>query len=176
MRTNQVLAFVGCTLLGLLVFRTEQRIDRIEEKLDAIIQTADAIKYTKHELECLTKNIYYEAGVEDTAGKYAVAHVTLNRLKTGFWGKDICKVVYAKSQFSWTLKKKLPKPHPALWAESKEIAINALEGARVNSLHNSLFYHADYIKQPKWVDPVHYATKIGQHIFYNKAKNSWLTI
>jgi spore germination cell wall hydrolase CwlJ-like protein len=150
--------------------------DRIDEKLDDIIQTRETVAYTEKDVDCLTKNIYYEAGVEDRAGKYAVAHVTINRLKTGYWGKDICKVVYSKAQFSWTLNKKLPKPNKTLWAESREIAKAVLNGHRVRGLNRSLFYHADYIKTPKWADANERITQIGQHIFYNKARNSWLTL
>ena len=34
------------------------------------------------ELECMTKNIYFEAAVESTAGKLAVAKVTMNRVNS----------------------------------------------------------------------------------------------
>lgn len=176
MSSNKTLAIIGFGVLGLLLFRNEQRMDRIEEKLDDIIHTRETVKYTEQDIDCLTKNIYYEAGVEDRAGKYAVAHVTVNRLKTGYWGNSICKVVYAKSQFSWTLNKKLPKPHKTLWAESREIAEAVLNGHRVRGLNRSLFYHADYIKTPKWADANERITQIGQHIFYTKARNSWLTL
>ena len=37
------------------------------------------VKYTPADAECLAKNIYFEAGVESTAGKLAVANVTINR-------------------------------------------------------------------------------------------------
>ena len=36
------------------------------------------ITYSNEELECLALNIYFEAGVESTAGKLAVANVTIN--------------------------------------------------------------------------------------------------
>jgi len=176
MISNRALAIIGFGVLGFLLFRSEQRMDRIEEKLDDIIQTRETVAYTEKDVDCLTKNIYYEAGVEDRAGKYAVAHVTINRLKTGYWGKDICKVVYSKAQFSWTLNKKLPKPNKTLWAESRRVAEDSLNGHRVRGLHRSLFYHADYIKPPNWADTNERITQIGQHIFYNKARNSWLTL
>jgi spore germination cell wall hydrolase CwlJ-like protein len=108
--TNRTLIIIGCSLLALLLVRQEVRMDMLEEKLDDIIQVNEKVKYTKNDVECLTKNIYYEAGVEDHRGKFAVGNVTINRLKTGYWGNSICKVVYAKKQFSWTLAKKLPRP------------------------------------------------------------------
>ena len=171
-----MLAIIGCSLLAILLIRQEVRMDMIEEKLDDVIQVNEKVKYTKNDVECLTKNIYYEAGVEPEVGKFAVAHVTINRLKTGYWGNSICKVVYAKSQFSWTLSKKLPRPNSKLWAESEEIARKVLAGHRVRGLTKSLYYHATYIKDPKWVDTRHEAGQIGQHVFYNKAKGSTLTL
>jgi spore germination cell wall hydrolase CwlJ-like protein len=171
-----MLAIIGCSLLAILLLRQEFRMDMMEEKLDDIIQVREHIKYTKTDLDCLTRNIYYEAGVEDHRGKFAVAHVTINRLKTGYWGDTICRVVYAPKQFSWTLARMLPKPNPDLWAESESVARKALEGHRVRGLAQSLFYHAVYIKNPNWADPQHEVGQIGSHIFYNRAKGSTLKI
>lgn len=173
---NRTLAIIGCSLLAALLIRQEVRMDMIEEKLDDIIQVKEQVKWTKNDLDCLTKNIYYEAGVESSVGKFAVAHVTVNRLKAGYWGNTICKVVYAKKQFSWTLAKKLPRPDSKIWAESEEIARKVLAGHRVRGLTRSLYYHAVYIKDPTWVDLKHEAGQIGQHVFYNKAKNSNIEI
>ena len=174
--SNRMLAIIGCSLLAILLIRQEVRMDIMEEKLDDIIQVKEHIKYTKNDLDCLTRNIYYEAGVEDHRGKFAVAHVTINRLKTGYWGDSICKVVYAKKQFSWTLAKKLPRPNAQLWAESENIARKVLAGHRVRGLTKSLYYHATYIKDPHWADSKHEAGQIGSHVFYNRAKGSNLEI
>jgi len=177
--SNRNLIIIACTLLALLLLRQELRMDKVEDKIDQltdIIQTTEKVNYTKNDLDCLTKNVYYEAGVEATPGKYAVAHVTVNRLKTGHWGNTVCKVVYAKSQFSWTLQKKLPNPDPTVWAESRQVAEKVLTGYRVSGLMHSLYYHAIYIRDPKWVDTRHEAGQIGDHIFYNKAKNSNIEI
>jgi len=174
--SNRTLIIIGCSLLVLLLVRQEVRMDMLEEKLDDIIQVNEKVKYTKNDVECLTKNIYYEAGIEDHRGKFAVGNVTINRLKTGYWGNSICKVVYAKSQFSWTLAKKLPRPDSKLWAESEQVARKVLAGHRVRGLTRSLYYHAIYIKDPKWADKSQEAGQIGNHVFYNKAKNSNLEI
>ena len=174
--SNRLLAIIGCTLLFALLVRQEVRMDIIEEKLDDIIQVNEKVKYTKNDVECLTRNIYYEAGVESKTGKFAVANVTINRLKTGYWGNSVCKVVYAKKQFSWTLAKKLPRPDSKLWAESEDVARKVLAGHRVRGLTKSLYYHAIYIRDPKWADVKHEAGQIGNHVFYNKAKNSNIEI
>lgn len=174
--TNRMLAIIGCSLLAVLLIRQEVRMDMIEEKLDDIIEVKEQVKWTKNDLDCLTKNIYYEARGEDLRGRVAVAHVTLNRVKSGYWGNTICKVVYAKKQFSWTLAKKLPRPDSKVWAESEEVARKVLAGHRVRGLNKSLFYHATYIKDPNWADHSHKVGQIGNHVFYNRAKGSRLEI
>jgi spore germination cell wall hydrolase CwlJ-like protein len=174
--TNRTLIIIGCSLLAVLLVRQEFRMDMIEEKLDDVIQVKEHVRYTKNDVDCLTRNIYYEAGVESTVGKFAVAHVTVNRLKTGYWGDSICKVVYARKQFSWTLAKKLPRPDSKLWAESEDVARKVLAGHRVRGLTKSLYYHAIYIRNPNWADIKHEAGQIGNHVFYNRAKGSNLAI
>lgn len=129
------------------------------------------VKATAADRECLAKNIYHEAGVESAAGKYAVAQVTINRLREGRWGNTICKVVYAKAQFSWTLsaKKRAEQPKGQLWKDSKQIADWVIDhGHEVPSLKSSTYYHATYVK-PHWVKTVARVQQIGQHIFYTKA-------
>ena len=171
--SNKTLGIIAGAIVIGAILHIEYRVSNLADKVDAIVDivnTNDTIKYTPADRDCLTKNIYYEAGVEKVEGKYAVAHVTVNRLKSGRYGKNICEVVYSPKQFSWTLKKKLPKPNAKLWAESREVAVNVLNGARVKDLDRSMFYHADYIKTPKWVDHKQYITQIGQHKFYNQAR------
>ena len=133
-----------------------------------LINTDVKIAYTDKDIECLAKNIYYEAGVEGKLGRYAVAHVTINRLKTGRWGTNICQVVYSPKQFSWTLKK-VPKPNATLWQECLRIARDSVSGVGVSGLGRSLFYHTDYIKTPKWAQQQPVTVQIGRHLFYNTA-------
>ncbi len=144
--------------------------DVAEIKQAFITQTNEQVAFTEKDEACLAKNIYYEAGIESEKGKYAVAQVTINRLKSGKWGNSICSVVHSKSQFSWTLKKKLEKPSGNAWADSQWIAHKVLRGGfRVEPLKDAMFYHAEYVS-PKWRDPVAKIQQIGQHIFYTKAK------
>ena len=127
------------------------------------------------QLDCLARNIYHEAGYEPFEGKVAVAQVTINRAESGQFPSDICQVVYQKNvvyekvlcQFSWycdsaSLKKPMNGP---VYVESMEVAKKVLlEGFRLQSVKNALYFHGDYIN-PKWgKQPV---TKIGRHIFYN---------
>jgi spore germination cell wall hydrolase CwlJ-like protein len=173
-----------------ILFMQDRRIEQMEDRIfeihddveiikEAVLERhVGQIKYTPQEFECLVRNIYYEAGVENDLGKYAVAQVTLNRKKLGYWGKNICNVVYSKAQFSWTKVKSRAwaKPKDATWKRSREIASQVLNnGVRVRPLKQALFYHADYVK-PNWRDKDKQVAKIGQHIFYTQAKGSTLKL
>ena len=52
---------------------------------------------TDKDIECMAKNIFYEAGSEPTEGKIAVGIVTLNRVQDGRFGKNVCDVVKART-------------------------------------------------------------------------------
>jgi len=126
------------------------------------------------QLDCLARNIYHEAGSEAFEGKVAVAQVTINRTESGQFPSDICKVVYQKNivyekvlcQFSWycetaSLKKPMNGP---MYTESMEVAKKVLlEGFRLPSVKQALYFHGDYIN-PGWQRER--VAKIGRHIFY----------
>lgn len=126
------------------------------------------------QLECLTRNIYWESASEPFEGKVAVAQVTINRVSSGRFASDICGVVYQKNvvydkvicQFSWNCdgSSKVKPVHPAQWKEAEDVAKKVLlEGFRLPSLKTALYFHADYIK-PQWGKPQ--VAKVGRHIFY----------
>jgi spore germination cell wall hydrolase CwlJ-like protein len=171
---SKVLIGVTCTALVAVLGVQQYQLASIAEDVAEIkqsftTQTTDQLAYTVKDEACLAKNIYYEAGIESEQGKYAVGQVTVNRLKSGRWGNDLCSVVYAKSQFSWTLKKKLEKPRGQAWMDSQWVAHRVLNGERVAQLDKAMFYHAEYVF-PRWRDPVAKIQQIGTHIFYTKAK------
>ena len=158
-------------VLGFLQLEVMVVHDDVQEIKQFLVHTNERLKYTSADADCLAKNIYHEAGIEPVEGKFAVAQVTLNRLKAKRWGNDICSVVYSKAQFSWTLskKKRHAEPKGPLWEESRAVARTVLDkGVRVPSLAQSTYYHADYIKEPLWAKSVVKIQQIGQHIFYKK--------
>lgn len=125
-----------------------------------------AARLSSRDFSCLARNIYYEAGVESFKGKLAVAQVTLNRVGTGQWGDDICKVVYSKHQFSWTAtKKRRETPSGTLWEESMLAASMYANGLRIAGLENSLHYHRNDVN-PDWNNGAKKVAKIGKHLFY----------
>lgn len=137
-----------------------------------LIYTKEKVKYQKIDVFCLAKNIFHEAGIEDPIGKYAVAQVTLNRVKSKKYPNTICDVVMDPFQFSWANNRKIRWTHPkgVSWEEAKIIAEDVIfNGTRVKGLEDALYYHADYVK-PHWKKPEAKIVKLGTHIFYSHTK------
>ena len=139
------------------------------------------------ELECMSKNIYFEAAVEGTAGKLAVAQVTMNRVRSDHYPNTVCKVItqgkhYSsgfpvrdRCQFSWYCDGKHDEPptRGSMWKESQEIAEYVLTTPDLKDITDgATHYHADYISSPRWAHPQRRTVEIDTHIFYNKARKA----
>ena len=136
------------------------------------------------ELECMSKNIYFEAALESTAGKLAVAQVTMNRVKSNTWPNTVCKVITQgihykngfpvrdRCQFSWYCDGKHDEPYMgSMWRESQEVARYVLTTPNLMDITDgATHYHADYIPSPRWADPRRKTVEIDTHIFFNHAK------
>jgi len=156
----------------------QARLDNLRQaQLDMPVGYITAAEKTR-QLECLTRNIYWEAASEPFEGKVAVAQVTLNRMQSGKFPDSVCGVVYQKNvfyervvcQFSWYCEgnHKVKAIHKPMWLESEEVAKKVLlEGFRLPSLQKAMYYHADYVN-PGWQLPK--IEKIGRHIFYGERK------
>lgn len=165
-----MLVGLGLAFYG-LVWTVKDKFNRLEPTTASQITA----KVRERQLACLARNIYYEAGSEPFEGKVAVAQVTLNRMQSGKFPDDVCQVIYQKNvfyekvvcQFSWYCDREATvRPiHKGNYDESMEAAKKVLlEGFRLPSIKDALFYHADYVN-PGWKkDRV---AKIGRHIFYN---------
>ncbi|NBP02603.1 MAG: cell wall hydrolase [Proteobacteria bacterium] len=129
------------------------------------------------DVDCLAKNIYYEAASESFEGKLAVAQVTINRTKSNRYPNNICGVVYQKDkingktvcQFSWTCEKVSAPRNQYLWEEALYIARKALTEPIAHAkiaAHNVMYYHAAYVN-PGWKKNG-IVMRIGNHIFYTR--------
>lgn len=56
------------------------------------------------EIDCLARNIYWEAGYESVRGRELVAHITMNRVDDRRFPDTICGVVMQPRAFSWTIR------------------------------------------------------------------------
>ena len=167
-------SFVAVILAVISV--TDSKLDALKASNEVARQGFVSAADRARQLDCLTRNIYWESATEPFEGKVAVAQVTLNRVAAGKFGNDVCGVVYQKNvfmdkvicQFSWAcdqVHRNRPINKEA-YNESYEVAKKVLlEGFRLSILKDALYYHATYVN-PKW--PLDKIGQIGQHIFYKQ--------
>jgi spore germination cell wall hydrolase CwlJ-like protein len=116
-------------------------------------------------VDCLARNVYYEARSESLLGQYAVAEVTMNRRGSLGYPKTVCEVVYQKDAFSWTGMKNLKEPSGAAWQRALKVAQDVYYGRRSGEIEGATHYHATYVK-PDWSDERERIARIGRHVFY----------
>jgi len=127
------------------------------------------------EIECLAENVYFEARGEPLDGQYAVAEVTINRLRSPFFPKTICGVVHDTrwdplrrrftAHFSWTQMEDRGEPWGPLWQQSIAVATAVINESHVPVVPDALYYHANSV-QPYWANPKRTVARIGSHVFY----------
>lgn len=146
------------------------QIETLNHKVEFLNRSYERKQAIMKEVECLARNIYYEAGSEPRAGKIAVAEVTMNRVQSQQFPRTVCGVVYQKTrgtcQFSWVCKNKKGILSHNVWRESLQIAENILISKRKYGMIGSAkYFHADYV-DPSWADEKVLVKQIGRHIFY----------
>jgi spore germination cell wall hydrolase CwlJ-like protein len=169
-----------CFVIGVAVVISALKIAvgyRINNQLVAPATTS--AREIQAQINCMARNIYWEAASEPFEGKVAVAQVTMNRMRSGKFADTVCGVVHQRNtvynrvvcQFSWLCETThLTKPvYRKLYDESEEVArMVMLEGFKLKTLDQALYYHADYVN-PKWNKEK--ITQIGHHIFYKEKGN-----
>ena len=117
-------------------------------------------------LICLALNDIHEARGETLLGRYAVVHTARNRAK--YNPDNVCKVIFANQQFSWTIKmpghdshqfeKSLHRVHMAWLAQ--------------DMTHGATHYHVRLGcpggVRPYWAAKMKETVRIGCHIYYRK--------
>ena len=136
------------------------------------------------QLECLAKNIYFEARNEPFVGQFAVALVTLNRVHDTDFPNTVCEVVYegihtasgfpkrdrcqfswycdgasdeVRNQRAWEMVQKTANLAMLQYSSIKAEGLDYTEGAR--------FYHTFEVN-PRWSKVYPVVGRIGDHIFY----------
>ena len=168
-----LLVLIGLALVGWIGYKAVMY--KLDPNKQLVMNNSSVTAEVRNkQLECLARNIYYEAGNQPFEGKVAVAQVTINRAESGQFPKDICQVVYQKNvvyervlcQFSWYCESATmmrPK-NSAVFKESEMVARQVLlEGFRLPSLKNALYFHATHIN-PKWNREK--VAVIAGHVFY----------
>ena len=139
------------------------------------------------QLACMAKNIFYEAGSESILGQAAVARVVMNRINHGF-AKTPCAVIYQSQfvekiiddeptkvklcQFSWVCEGKgEPNTNSQRYKLAQQVAYDVMANDAYSDVvpTSTLFFH-NLTVDPLW--PYKQVAKIGNHIFYSRAKKS----
>ncbi|MGO8951985.1 MAG: cell wall hydrolase [Rhodomicrobium sp.] len=130
-------------------------------------------EFRARELRCMATAIYFEARDEPVKGQLAVAQVIMNRIRSPFYPKTICGVVYQGErnrhgcQFSFTCtgKRNSVKEKPE-WATAVKLAKQVIAGeVWLDEVGYATHYHATYV-HPPWRHELIQITQIGGHIFY----------
>ena len=138
--------------------------------------------FADDERYCMAQNIYFESANQSFAGKLAVGHVVINRVRDEQFPNNVCDVIYqAKTrinwkgnevpirnqcQFSWYCDGKSDEPVDSkTWMTSLYIADLLLEVGYRDITEGALYYHADYI-HPYWADVLEHVVTIDNHLFY----------
>ena len=148
-------------------------------------------------MHCLATNIYHEARGESIQGKFAVGHVTLNRVASPRYPNNICDVVYQaeyrvnwkgnevpkrnRCQFSWycdgksddiilkTSEGTIIKPNMQAWEVSIEVASSLLKHDIMDVTNGATHYYNDKLADPFWADAYMKVAEIDNHVFHRQS-------
>tara|TARA_S200000501_G_scaffold193393_1_gene182210 strand:+ start:1017 stop:1616 length:600 start_codon:yes stop_codon:yes gene_type:complete len=159
------------------------------------VKPLNYIRYSHQDVECLAKNIYFEAGVESTAGRLAVANVTLNRMDSKQYPNSVCEVVKEgkhrynanldqwipvrdRCQFSWYCDGRIDDPNPGkTWNDAQELADLVMQKHQrrilIDITDGATHYHANWMESfPIWSFHHKKVASIDRHIFYKAKKRN----
>ena len=136
------------------------------------------------QVECLAKNIYFEARNEPFAGQFAVALVTLNRVYDENFPNTVCDVVYQgihtksgfpkrdRCQFSWycdgasdEVRNQTAYNTTQKIANLAMISYGSMKSQGLDYTEGAIYYHT-YEISPRWSKVYPVVGRIGDHIFY----------
>jgi spore germination cell wall hydrolase CwlJ-like protein len=143
------------------------------------------------ELDCMARNVFFEARGESAKGKLMVASVVIQRTLSPHYPGTVCgvvtqantddfgRIIKNECSFSWmcdgqnhdidlsneTIRRE--------WMESYTISKLVMMGKLKPTIdmEGVTHYHADYVK-PYWAKSKNYkvVAKVGEHIFYRWSK------
>ncbi|EWY40044.1 hydrolase [Skermanella stibiiresistens SB22] len=136
----------------------------------------DAASIDRNDALCLARNIYFEARGESSQGQYAVAAVTMNRVRERRWPDGICGVVYQSKQFSWTITRPASRPTQiqdrVAWARAAEVAVLSLVGLAPDHSRGATHYVAPkrLRRMPVWTAAMDVSHRIDGHVFFSERR------
>ena len=129
---------------------------------------------------CLADAMYYEARGEGRSGQMAIAEVVYNRMRSGYYPRTICGVVFEGSQlhtgcqFSFTCGGVMDRPKSsAVWRRTQRLALQIVTGIVQlgDTTGGALSFHAEDVA-PGWADTMSRTIQIGHHIFYRPSRHT----
>lgn len=167
-------------------------------ELTPVVVTAKPIELPieQQQLDCLAANIYHEARGESDMGKLAVAHVTVNRVKSHKFPDTVCDVVYQAQYSEWWAQqgKQVPIKHRChfswycdgvsdeivltdpegniikknmqAWQDSNRIARQVLLEKTVDPTDGATHYYNPKLAQPYWRKHYQRVAVVDNHAFY----------
>jgi len=144
--------------------RVVLRVDPDKQLQNAVEQLTDE---DYRQIDCLARNMYFEARDQGREGMKLVTDVVFNRMESGLFPDKACEVITQSRQFSWVEdgRRHVITDHQS-WTDAMDIALNEwlYHEKMPDQTGGALRYHADYVS-PKWFGWVP-TLKVGRHIFY----------
>lgn len=166
--------FLGAVLLPSLYVVLDDNmpsnhINKIDVNQENFTSAKPASGFVANEIDCLARNIYFEARGESNQEQVSVGFVTLNRLASIHYPNTVCEVVYQPSQFSWTLENDSYKTirDSKAWIKAKKVASYVYQSPPSQDTTNgSTHYYAHgLINAPFWVDSGYDVVKMASHTY-----------
>jgi spore germination cell wall hydrolase CwlJ-like protein len=166
-------------LAGLLLIAFVLPLQATIHELPLLVNFHDLSKESQKQVSCLAENIFFEAASESTAGKVAVAFVTINRVLSGRFPNTLCGVVQQKiqgvCQFSWycdptKLHRRQAIKHTPLYNDILRLSIEVLIYHKVfEDMTKGATYFHNTSTNPRW--RLQRTAQIGNHVFYRHGKD-----
>jgi N-acetylmuramoyl-L-alanine amidase len=128
------------------------------------------------DLDIAARTLWMEVRGESDEGQRAVAHVLVNRVKTGRWGNTLTSVCLWPYQFSsWNTGDSNRKAMSFI-TESDPILhkmysyMVAAQGNEPDLTNGATHYYAAWISEPLWVKGATFCGQFGKQRFYKDVK------
>jgi len=119
------------------------------------------------DIACYATAVYHEVNTRTLEEKVGVINVIRNRVRSGFWGRDVCSVVYANGQFIGVTDESHPEVNARAYLETKLLVIDTIvHNKYANPVANALYFHDDSIPPKKSWFGKRKKTHIGRMVFY----------
>lgn len=140
----------------------------VRSSVPLIPEVRIANRNDQDQMLCLALNIYHEAAKGNPRDQWAVGFVTTNRIKRqAFNASTICQVVWARSQFSWTVRaaRTLLPRELSVWTECQRKASLIVAGEKMNDPTNGSTHFYQARLNPGWARRLVDKVRIGVHMY-----------